>query len=293
MSMKNTIAGIAAGLALVGGVAALAPSASAAFTAPAVTSAPQAPLTADGTLAATLAFSHEEERMARDLYQKFSDTYDGLRPFSMITRSEQQHMESIGRLLTAYGLPDPSAGKAAGVYSDPELQKLYDAWLAQGLTSVDEAEKVGVALEQRDIADLETLIAKTTQQDVKDVLSRLLAGSRNHLKAFEAAVANTTPAGPMGQARQGTAPGQANGMGPRDGNGNGTAPGRFGQGGMVDANGDGICDVTGQPMPADGTGLRQGPGAMVDANGDGICDVTGQPMPADGTGLRQGPRGNR
>ena len=39
--------GIAAGLALVGGVAALAPSASAAFTAPAVTSAPQAPLTAD------------------------------------------------------------------------------------------------------------------------------------------------------------------------------------------------------------------------------------------------------
>ena len=164
MSMKNTIAGIAAGLALVGGVAALASSASAAFTAPAVTSAPQAPLTADGTLAATLAFSHEEERMARDLYQKFSDTYDGLRPFSMITRSEQQHMESIGRLLTAYGLPDPSAGKAAGVYSDPEIQKLYDGWLTQGLTSVDEAEKVGVALEQRDIADLETLIAKTTQQ---------------------------------------------------------------------------------------------------------------------------------
>ena len=122
--------------------------------------------------------------MSRELYSLFADEYDGARPFSNITRSEQRHYDAIGRLLTRYGAKDPAAGKPAGVYTSPEVQRLYDTWKAQGLKSQQAALQVGVDLEKRDIADLERLIARTTAPDVKQVYTHLLAGSRNHLAAF-------------------------------------------------------------------------------------------------------------
>ncbi|WP_048696051.1 ferritin-like domain-containing protein [Nostocoides australiense] len=127
--------------------------------------------TADAQLAAILSFNREEERMARDLYRLFSNTYNGAAPFSRIVLSEQRHFEAIGRLLTTYRIPDPSAGRPAGSYADPALQSLYTTWRAQGLISRTEAAKVGVTLEKRDIADLKKSIAATTKTDVKNVLS--------------------------------------------------------------------------------------------------------------------------
>jgi hypothetical protein len=266
MTMKQNLAALAVGFALIGGIAAIAPTAS-------------ADPTADSTLASTLAFSHEEERMARDLYQLFSDTYGSARPFSNITKSENQHMTAVSGLMTTYGVPDPSVGKVAGVYADPAIQQLYDTWKAQGLTSIEEAEKVGVALEQRDIADLERLIAATAQQDVKDVFARLLAGSQNHLKAFQAAVDNTTPEG------MGNGPSTGNGTGMGQGRPAGSQTGQRGHStAPMDADHDGICDVTGEPMPASGADAGQGQGMGQGQNRRG--DQTGTPM-------GQGPRGNR
>ncbi|HRW18277.1 MAG TPA: DUF2202 domain-containing protein [Dermatophilaceae bacterium] len=185
---------------------------------------------ADPTLTATLTFGREEERLARDLYQLFSDTYGQAAPFSMIVRSEQQHYDAMGRLLAAYGIADPSSGRPAGNYADPALQALYDQWKAQGLTSQTEAAKVGVALEQRDIADLEKAIATTTQADVKQVLTRLLEASKHHLAAFTDAADGSYagqpgmgghgPGGPGATPGQGGAPG-GDGRGPRMGAGNG------------------------------------------------------------------------
>ena len=71
---------------------------------------------------AGLIFSREEERLARDLYQAFSDQYDGARPFSKIVASEQRHFDAVGRLLTQYGIDDPAAGATAGSFSDATLQ---------------------------------------------------------------------------------------------------------------------------------------------------------------------------
>jgi hypothetical protein len=90
---------------------------------------------------------------------------------------------------------------------------------------------VGVALEQRDIADLTKSIAGDLPADVDTVLGQLLKGSQNHLAAYQRAVAGDlgTATGMMGN-RSGNvnSPGRGNGMtgsgigeGMRGGNGAG------------------------------------------------------------------------
>ena len=97
-----------------------------AWTAVAAPSVPTDTTTISAQVKADLAFSRDEERMARDLYAVIAAQYDSAIPFSTITTSEQRHYDSIGVLLTRYGIADPAAGKAAGVYANADIQKLYD-----------------------------------------------------------------------------------------------------------------------------------------------------------------------
>ncbi|MDO5696785.1 MAG: DUF2202 domain-containing protein [Dermatophilus congolensis] len=201
-----------------------------------------------------LSYSREEERVARDLYKAFADMYDGARPFSNITKSEQNHFDAVGRMLTRYGLDDPSDGKAAGTYAYPVLQKNYDAWLTQGKKSQVEAAKAGVELEVEDIATLEASLEKDLPADVTNVYENLLAGSRNHLNAFTRAASGQ--AVDQGQ-RQGRGQGQGQGQGRGQGQGQGRGGG-VGQG-ACDGSGDGVrkADGTGGGRQ-DGTGPRAG-----------------------------------
>ena len=77
-----------------------------------------------------------------------------------------------------------SAGNARGVFTDPELQALYDQLVAQGSESLSSALRVGAAIEEIDILDLEERLAQTAQPDIVQVYQNLLAGSSNHLRAF-------------------------------------------------------------------------------------------------------------
>lgn len=156
------------------------------------------------TVAKDLAFLREEERVARDLYAALSDEYDGARPFSMITLSEQRHYDMVGVLLDRYGVKDPSAGRGPGSYADPMLQQLYDSLLARGKQSLVDAYGVAVAVETRDIADLERTIAETKRADIKTVLDRLRTASQQHLRAYSAAADGDLALGPgMGMGRAG------------------------------------------------------------------------------------------
>jgi hypothetical protein len=142
---------------------------------------------ADDTQTADLAYSRDEERMARDLYTLFGQTYDAA-IFDRIAASEQQHFDAVGTLLTTYAVADPATGQPAGSYANADVQKLYDQWKAQGLTSVRDAYAAGVALEQTDIADLQKLLARNSDADVQRVVGHLLAASQHHLAAFTNAV---------------------------------------------------------------------------------------------------------
>ena len=135
-----------------------------------------------------LLYMREEEKLARDVYLVLYEKW-GVDEFSNIAASESRHMESVKKLLDRYGLTDPVGADTPGVFTDPDLQKLYDGLVAQGGLSVAEAYKVGVAIEEVDIVDLQELIAASTHRDITRVAQNLLRGSQRHLAAFNNLVA--------------------------------------------------------------------------------------------------------
>ena len=130
-----------------------------------------------------LLYLREEEKLARDVYTALFAT-SGLQIFGNIAQSEQQHMNAVLTLLQNYGLTDPVGSNAAGVFTNADLQSLYDQLVAQGASSQIAALQVGVLIEETDITDLEAAISNTDKTDVIRVYNNLLKGSLNHLSAF-------------------------------------------------------------------------------------------------------------
>ena len=126
----------------------------------------------------------EEEKLARDVYLTLYDKW-GLRTFTNIAGAESTHMDAMGILLERYNLDDPIKSDTIGVFTNPEMQNLYDTLVTQGSESFNAALNVGATIEDLDIYDLERLIADTNNDDLKIVYQNLLKGSRNHMRAFD------------------------------------------------------------------------------------------------------------
>jgi hypothetical protein len=135
------------------------------------------------TLAEMLTFIVQEEKLAHDLYVQLAST-SGAQQFANIVNSESTHISLVQGLLVSYNIVDPTVGLAEGEFLDQDLQALYDSLLASG--SVDRAGAIaaGIAVEEKDIADIEVMLASDLPSDVASVLERLLSGSQNHLTAF-------------------------------------------------------------------------------------------------------------
>jgi len=136
------------------------------------------------TEAEWLLYMREEEKLARDVYQELYQVW-GLTIFSNIARSEQKHMDSIKTLLDRYHLTDPAEGNGVGVFTNSDLQALYFELIAKGEKSVLDALQVGVIIEETDITDLTKALNGTVHRDIERVYANLMAGSYNHLAAFE------------------------------------------------------------------------------------------------------------
>lgn len=139
--------------------------------------------------AAGLLFMREEEKLARDVYAKLYEVW-GLNTFQNIAASEQTHMDQIGLLLTRYNLSDPA--KTPGVFTNAALQDLYTKLVAQGSLSIGDAIKVGGAIEEIDILDLQTRLGQTDNADVQQVYNSLMTASYNHLSAFTRVLSSQT-----------------------------------------------------------------------------------------------------
>jgi len=135
------------------------------------------------TLAEMLTFIFQEEKLAHDLYVQLAST-SGAQQFQNVLNSESTHISLVQGLLTTYNIVDPTVGLAEGEFVNQDLQALYDSLLASG--SVDRAGAIaaGIAVEEKDIADIEVMLASDLPSDVVSVLERLLSGSQNHLAAF-------------------------------------------------------------------------------------------------------------
>ena len=129
-----------------------------------------------------LKFSREEEKLARDVYLFSYDKY-GNNIFNNIAQSEQQHMDQVLILLNYYQINDP-ASSAMGVFSNQELQDLYNELTTKSNLSIIDALEVGAIIEDLDINDLNILESRTTKSDLLSVYASLECGSRNHLRSY-------------------------------------------------------------------------------------------------------------
>jgi hypothetical protein len=130
-----------------------------------------------------LLFMREEEKLARDVYLSLYEEW-GLRIFRQISRSERTHMASALVLIEKYELEDPVGDNPLGVFTNEDLQALYEDLSAAGQSSLVSALIVGALIEELDIYDLQRVSAKTNNDDLKILYQNLMKGSRNHLRAF-------------------------------------------------------------------------------------------------------------
>ena len=138
---------------------------------------------------ADLLFMYQEEKVARDVYIVLGQKYPTAQTFANIQFSEQQHMDAVENMCKKYGVNISGVNETkVGEFVLPELQSLYDTLVAQGSVSLTEGLKVGVAIEEKDIADL-TEAMEGMPADVVKVFTNLRNGSYNHLSAFKNALA--------------------------------------------------------------------------------------------------------
>lgn len=124
----------------------------------------------------------EEEKLAHDVYTVMYQKYGAL-VFGNILKSEETHQGRVLTLLQARNIADPRS-EELGVFKNQELQTLYNQLIEQGNKSEVEAYKVGVIIEEKDIADISEQLATATEQDVISTLEDLRRGSESHLRAF-------------------------------------------------------------------------------------------------------------
>lgn len=140
--------------------------------------------------AAGLLFMFEEEKLAHDVYLKLYEQW-GAAIFQNIASSESTHMQAIQNMLERYDLVIPDASQV-GVFTNTDLQALYTELVKRGSQSLAEALKVGGAIEEIDILDLQERLAQIDNADIQRVYNSLLRGSANHLNAFANALFNQT-----------------------------------------------------------------------------------------------------
>lgn len=148
----------------------------------------------------------DEERLSGDTYAALADL-TGVRIFTNIARAEERHESALERLLTARGVDVAALDDEAGEYSVAAYEELYDEFLDRGARSLDDALEVGVQIEERDIADLESVLDQDLTRTERRVVTALLRGSEQHLAAFTRTL--------DGDGSRGTAPGTGPGPGPR------------------------------------------------------------------------------
>ncbi len=135
-------------------------------------------------------YMREEEKLARDVYLTLYEEW-GLQVFKNIAESEQRHTDAVLSLIEKYGLEDPAVDQV-GVFTNPQLQELYNQLVEMGSKNVTSALLVGALIEEKDIIDINKAISNATNPDVIMVFQNLVNGSKNHLKAFTSLYEQTT-----------------------------------------------------------------------------------------------------
>ena len=132
----------------------------------------------------TFVFLTGEEKLARDVYSALGEQYDA-RQFGNIARSEANHLAAMRTVLDSMDVADPTLGDDPGAFDDPQLQQLFDEYVAQGSESLAAAAAVGIAIEEADIVELTAALDIAPDEHATTVLEQQIEASKRHLAAFE------------------------------------------------------------------------------------------------------------
>lgn len=147
----------------------------------------ETPALNDGELTVLIQMK-EEEKLARDVYSVLYEKW-GSQIFSRISVAEDRHMNAVIFLLKYYDSADTLIDEP-GIFSDAEIQALYNELVTKGSVSVEEAMMTGALIEEMDIKDLTEALDIITNENIIRVFENLLKGSRNHLRAFNKQLTN-------------------------------------------------------------------------------------------------------
>lgn len=132
-----------------------------------------------------LKYMREEEKLARDVYLTLDQPWGKqTQVFAKIALSEETHTSTVDYLLDKFGVEDPVVNDTIGVFTNEELQALYNELVAKGKTSFTNALYVGALIEEKDMRDILAAINQTDERPIIIAYSNLLDGSKSHLRAF-------------------------------------------------------------------------------------------------------------
>lgn len=134
-----------------------------------------------------LTYMREEEKLARDVYVLMHDLWTAS-TFERIATSEQQHMNTMEKMVVKYNLPDPVL-PGYGTFTNLYLQSKYNELIASGDDSYVDGLYVGATIEEIDMIDIQHAIEVTLHIDLITAYQHLLEGSKNHLRSFVGALA--------------------------------------------------------------------------------------------------------
>jgi hypothetical protein len=121
----------------------------------------------------TLDTAITDEYKAHAFYQKVIEKFGPVRPFSMIIRSEEQHITALKAIYDKYGLPIPEDDLYAQVKAPATLQEACQAG-------------VQAEIENADLYEETLLPAVKDYEDITRVYTSLMSASRTkHLVAFQ------------------------------------------------------------------------------------------------------------
>lgn len=139
------------------------------------------PLVLSAQAGEALRLQIEEERMAGELYRAWGKQWP-LPPFANIPQAEARHAAALQQLAARAGIAIPTA--QPGRFATAEIQRRYDALLAQGLVSLPEALRTAALVEEQDIADLRVLMTRSDAPALRALATQLAQASGHHLAAF-------------------------------------------------------------------------------------------------------------
>lgn len=132
-----------------------------------------------------LQFMREEEKLARDVYLTMDQYWgDQTQVFAKIALSEETHTSTVDYLLEKFDVEDPVLNDTIGVFTNEELQALYNELIAKGKNSLIDGLHVGGLIEEKDMRDILAAISQTDERAIILAYSNLLDGSKSHLRAF-------------------------------------------------------------------------------------------------------------